>query len=214
MDRTEENKQEYKELQRRVKREVSKANQKAYDELYIEEGVSSGYSGFLPRSKDMHCRLIGISKLSVVCDCTPVHRTSIFHSNLTTTMGKTKELSKEVKDKAGMGYKTISKKLGEKETEEIQNNQQSSLFWSSMQDLPHGVRMLMRKVRVQARTTQEELVNDLRAVGTKVTRQNTGNNTLPWIEILQYLQGPLLKKAHVQDCLKFANEHLNDSDKD
>ncbi|KAK3555616.1 hypothetical protein QTP86_025639, partial [Hemibagrus guttatus] len=30
-------------------------------------GVSSGYTGFLPRSKDMHCRVIGISKLSVVC---------------------------------------------------------------------------------------------------------------------------------------------------
>ncbi|KAK3571749.1 hypothetical protein QTP86_018728 [Hemibagrus guttatus] len=24
--------------------------------------------GFLPQSKDMHCRLIGISKLSVVCE--------------------------------------------------------------------------------------------------------------------------------------------------
>ncbi|KAK3526744.1 hypothetical protein QTP70_032114, partial [Hemibagrus guttatus] len=34
MDRTEENRQEYKESQRRVKREVSKAKQKAYDELY------------------------------------------------------------------------------------------------------------------------------------------------------------------------------------
>ncbi|KAK3565777.1 hypothetical protein QTP86_015040 [Hemibagrus guttatus] len=34
MDRTEENRQEYKELQRRVKMEVSKAKQKAYDELY------------------------------------------------------------------------------------------------------------------------------------------------------------------------------------
>ncbi|KAK3507937.1 hypothetical protein QTP70_004389 [Hemibagrus guttatus] len=34
MDRTEENRQEYKALQRRVKREVSKAKQKAYDELY------------------------------------------------------------------------------------------------------------------------------------------------------------------------------------
>ncbi|KAK3548709.1 hypothetical protein QTP70_017261, partial [Hemibagrus guttatus] len=34
MDRTEENRQEYKELQHRVKREVSKAKQKAYDELY------------------------------------------------------------------------------------------------------------------------------------------------------------------------------------
>ncbi|KAK3525567.1 hypothetical protein QTP70_000462 [Hemibagrus guttatus] len=36
MDRTEENRQEYKELQRRVKREVSKAKQKAYDELYTK----------------------------------------------------------------------------------------------------------------------------------------------------------------------------------
>ncbi|KAK3532796.1 hypothetical protein QTP86_028207 [Hemibagrus guttatus] len=25
-------------------------------------GVSSEYSSFLPRSKDMHCRLIGVSK--------------------------------------------------------------------------------------------------------------------------------------------------------
>ncbi|KAK3542583.1 hypothetical protein QTP86_031285, partial [Hemibagrus guttatus] len=37
MDRTEENRQEYKELQRRVKREVSKAKQKAYDELYTKK---------------------------------------------------------------------------------------------------------------------------------------------------------------------------------
>ncbi|KAK3530280.1 hypothetical protein QTP86_022437 [Hemibagrus guttatus] len=37
MDRTEENRQEYKELQRRVKREVSKAKQKAYDELYTRD---------------------------------------------------------------------------------------------------------------------------------------------------------------------------------
>ncbi|KAK3519403.1 hypothetical protein QTP70_027531 [Hemibagrus guttatus] len=32
-------------------------------------GVSFGCSGFLPQSKDMRGRLIGISKLSVVCDC-------------------------------------------------------------------------------------------------------------------------------------------------
>ncbi|KAK3537495.1 hypothetical protein QTP70_012125 [Hemibagrus guttatus] len=37
MDRTEENRQEYKELQCRVKREVSKAKQKAYDELYTRK---------------------------------------------------------------------------------------------------------------------------------------------------------------------------------
>ncbi|KAK3512706.1 hypothetical protein QTP70_023157 [Hemibagrus guttatus] len=37
MDRTEENRQEYKESQRRVKREVSKAKQKTYDELYTRD---------------------------------------------------------------------------------------------------------------------------------------------------------------------------------
>ncbi|KAK3512854.1 hypothetical protein QTP70_028917 [Hemibagrus guttatus] len=42
MDRTEENRQEYKELQRRVKREVSKAKKKAYDELYIRLDTREG----------------------------------------------------------------------------------------------------------------------------------------------------------------------------
>ncbi|KAK3554311.1 hypothetical protein QTP70_020172 [Hemibagrus guttatus] len=42
MDRTEENRQEYKELQRRVKREVSKAKQKAYDELYTRLNTREG----------------------------------------------------------------------------------------------------------------------------------------------------------------------------
>ncbi|KAK3572128.1 hypothetical protein QTP86_022206 [Hemibagrus guttatus] len=42
MDRTEENRQEYKELQRRVKREASKAKQKAYDELYTRLDTREG----------------------------------------------------------------------------------------------------------------------------------------------------------------------------
>ncbi|KAK3512780.1 hypothetical protein QTP70_025300 [Hemibagrus guttatus] len=42
MDRTEENRQEYKELQRRVKREMSKAKQKAYDELYTRLDTREG----------------------------------------------------------------------------------------------------------------------------------------------------------------------------
>ncbi|KAK3570226.1 hypothetical protein QTP86_017223 [Hemibagrus guttatus] len=42
MDRTKENRQEYKELQRRVKREVSKAKQKAYDELYTRLDTREG----------------------------------------------------------------------------------------------------------------------------------------------------------------------------
>ncbi|KAK3574478.1 hypothetical protein QTP86_008076 [Hemibagrus guttatus] len=42
MDRTEENRQEYKELQCRVKREVSKAKQKVYDELYTRLNTREG----------------------------------------------------------------------------------------------------------------------------------------------------------------------------
>ncbi|KAK3532001.1 hypothetical protein QTP86_003231 [Hemibagrus guttatus] len=42
MNRTEENRQEYKELQCRVKREVSKAKQKAYDKLYTRLDTREG----------------------------------------------------------------------------------------------------------------------------------------------------------------------------
>ncbi|KAK3542975.1 hypothetical protein QTP70_008094, partial [Hemibagrus guttatus] len=42
MDRTEENRQEYKELQHKVKREVSKAKQKAYDKLYTRLDTREG----------------------------------------------------------------------------------------------------------------------------------------------------------------------------
>ncbi|KAK3525472.1 hypothetical protein QTP86_032018 [Hemibagrus guttatus] len=56
MDRTEENRQEYKELQRRVKREVSKAKQKAYDELYTRldsrEGKKDLYRLARQRDRD------------------------------------------------------------------------------------------------------------------------------------------------------------------
>ena len=62
--------------------------------------------------------------------------------------------------------------------------------------------MMMRKVRDQPNTTQEELFNDLKAVGTTVMKR-TISNTL-------HLQVLLLKKAHVQAHLKFAKEYLDD----
>ncbi len=74
-------------------------------------------------------------------------------------MGKTKELSKDTRDKivdlhkAGMGYRTIGKQLGERqqllaqllEMEEIQDDCQSPSDWGSMQDLASWSIMILRK---------------------------------------------------------------------
>ena len=71
--------------------------------------------------------------------------------------------------------------------------------------------MMMRKVKVQPSATQEELVNDLKAVGTTVTKR-TISNTLnrEGLKSCCARKVPLLKKAHVQAHLKFGKEHLDD----
>ena len=67
--------------------------------------------------------------------------------------------------------------------------------------------MMMRKVRDQPSTTQEELVNDLKAVETTVTKR-TISNTLhrEGLKSCCTRKVPLLKKV----CLKFTKEHLDD----
>ena len=76
---------------------------------------------------------------------------------------------------------------------------------------PHGISMMMRKVRDQPSTTQEELVNGLKAVGTTVTKR-TISNTLhrEGLKSCCTRKVPLSKKAHVQSRLMFAKEHLDD----
>ena len=71
--------------------------------------------------------------------------------------------------------------------------------------------MMMRKDRDQPSTTQEELVNILKAVGTPVTKR-TISNTLhrEGLKSCCTRKVPLLKTAHVQPRLKFAKEHLVD----
>ena len=71
--------------------------------------------------------------------------------------------------------------------------------------------MMMRKVRDQPSTTQEDLVNDLKAVGTTITKR-TISNTLhrEGLKSCCASKVPLLKKAHVQARLNFAKEHLDD----
>ncbi len=83
-------------------------------------------------------------------------------------MVKTKELSNDIRDKivdlhkAGMGYKTIAKQLGEKGTtvgaiNHILKNHKITvnLPWSEApcKISPRGVTMIMRMVRNQPRTT-------------------------------------------------------------
>ena len=112
------------------------------------------------------------------------------HSHRFSVLGKTKELSKDIKDKivnlqkAGMGYKKISKQLGEKiktvgaiirkwKKHKVTANLPRS--GAPRKISPHEISMMMRKVRDQPSTTQEELVNDLKAVGTTVTKRTISN---------------------------------------
>ena len=63
--------------------------------------------------------------------------------------------------------------------------------------------MMMRKVRNQPSTTEEELVNDLKAVGTAVTKRTISNALhCEGLKSCCTRKVPLLKKANVQARLK------------
>ncbi len=62
-------------------------------------------------------------------------------------------------------------------------------------------------MRNQPRTTREDLVNDLKAAGTIVTKKTIGN-TQRCEGLKSCSKVPLLKKAYVQARLKFNNEVL------
>ncbi len=134
------------------------------------------------------------------------------------TMAKTKELFKEVRDKiadlhtAGMGYKTITKQLCEKvqtvgaiicKWKEHKITVNLARSGAPRKISPRGVSMIMITVRNQHRTTREDLINDLKAV-TKKTFGNTLRRE--GLKSCSARKVPLLQKAHVQTRLKFAND--------
>ncbi len=136
-------------------------------------------------------------------------------------MGKTEELSKDTivdLHKAGMGYRTIAKQLGEKATTVGAIIQKLNKFkgvnlprtGAPCKISPRGVSMILRKVRDQPRTTWEDLVNDLKRAGTTISTV-TICNTLHHHRLKSgsACKVPLLKPAHVQAHLKFAKDHLD-----
>ena len=87
---------------------------------------------------------------------------------------------------AGMGYKTIAKQLGENVTtvgaiirkwKKHKRTVNLPRSGTPCKVSPRGVAMIMRTVKNQPRTTREDLVNDLKAAETMVTKKTIGNTT-------------------------------------
>ncbi|KAI4873970.1 hypothetical protein NFI96_009473 [Prochilodus magdalenae] len=141
-------------------------------------------------------------------------------------MAKTKELSKDTRDKivdlhkAGKGYGAIAKQLGEKRStvgaiirkwKKLNMTVSLPRTGAPRKISPRGISVILRKVRNQPRTTREELVNDLKSAGTTVSKATVGNTLRRHsLKSCMARKVPLLKSAHVQARLKFAHYHLDD----
>ncbi len=150
-------------------------------------------------------------------------------------MGKTKELSKDTRDnivdlhKAGMGYRTMGYRATKANNlvrrqqllAQLLEKERNSRWLSISLGLGLHARsrlevpMILRKIRDQPRTTQEDLVNDLKRAGTTVSTVTISNTLhrhgLKSCSVQDFNRKvPLLKPAHVQARLKFAKDHLDE----
>ena len=121
-----------------------------------------------------------------------------------------------------MGYKRIGKQLGEKRStvgavirKWKKHHTTANLPRSGPPHKisPRGVSLIMRTVRNHPRTTRGELMNQLKAAGTTVTKETVGNTLRRHgLKSCSARKVPLLKKKHVQARIKFAIDHLDDSE--
>ncbi|KAK3569719.1 hypothetical protein QTP86_003566 [Hemibagrus guttatus] len=146
------------------------------------------------------------------------------------TMAKTKELSKDTRNKivdlhqAGKTESAIGKQLGVKKStvgaiirkwKTYKTTDYLPRSGAPRKISPRGVKMITRMVSKNPRTTRGDLVNDLQRAGTKVTKA-TNSNTLccQGLKSCSARRVPLLKPVHVRARLKFAREHLDDPEED
>jgi transposase len=102
----------------------------------------------------------------------------------------TRELCKDIRDKivdlhkAGMGYRTTGKQLGEKATtvdaiirkwKKFKMTVNHPRSGAPCKISPRGASIIMRKVRDKPRTTRQDLVNDLKRAGTTVSKKTISN---------------------------------------
>ncbi|KAK3522393.1 hypothetical protein QTP86_008933 [Hemibagrus guttatus] len=146
------------------------------------------------------------------------------------TMAKTKELSKDTRNKivdlhqAGKTESAIGKQLGVKKStvgaiirkwKTYKTTDNLPRSGAPRKISPHGVKMITRTVRKNPRTTRGDLVNDLQRAGTKVTKAIISNTLRrQGLKSCSAKRVPLLKPVHVRACLKFAREHLDDPEED
>src|SRR4029434_9096475 len=109
--------------------------------------------------------------------------------------------------KAGMGYKIIGKQLGEKQTtigstirkwKQHQTTAHCARSGAPCKISPRAVSVIIRKVQNNPRNSKGELVNDLKATGTTVTKKTMGNTLRRnGLKYCRTRKVPLLKEALV-----------------